>query len=524
MAFDLLNYICPPNGKQYRLFGLGDESCQCFQAQDGWIEFRKNRHMEEFYVTDTIIGRGADTSEISRDGVNPTEKFYIQHTRQPDGSVTYGAPWAKRFMEVGESFHRVCHVIRYHANGTPFEETDPETDLVINAHHPSLTFPRSGITVEDVLELQWGGEEVYYYANGYGLVGWKNLRDGHESFIGVLSATIQEPFPHGIPRPVVGMPTLNVVQGAVVERRARLPVERRGFATSVFFQVQSERVKIRRSAGMRGEPVDQMLNPQDVIEVVAESAAEKDGYVWWKHALGWSAERSTDNREILMKQVDRTSRVSLSRRTELETRVLFEVEPVSLSQTVWTQYFGNTIFAFNLSLDRDPARQKMYYFAQGLHSGIDYGNDALPPVLAGVNGVVKNVFRNSAQYAPNYVLVKVDDLLSIIYGHIHNIPQELVAGSVVQPMTRIGDIAPLGAQNSPHLHLEIRHANKKIINPLLFMPAGMSGAFTGKFASFERHFFRDATWTKWLTPLEQPVLQISSGEPPNLVGPLGARG
>jgi hypothetical protein len=528
MAFDLLNYICPPNGKQYRLFGLGDESCQCFQADDGWIEFRKNKHVEEFYVTDTVIGRGADTSEISRDGVNPTEKFYVQYTRQPDGSLSYGAPWAKRFMDVGESFHRLCHVIHYRADGAIIEESDPETDLVVNAHHPSRTFPQSGITIEDVLELQWGGEEVYFYANGFGLVGWKNLRTGVESFVGVLSATIQPPFPHAIARPRVGMPTIILVEPTKPKRkRERLPVSRRGVTTSIFFQVQGARVKVRRDPGLQGALLDQTLNPGDVIEVEADTATEKDGYVWWKHTLGWSAERTADaapHLEVLMKQVDRTSSIPVSRRREIEPTALFEVAPVSLSETVWLQYFGNTNFAFNLSLDRDPNRQKSYYFAQGLHSGIDYGNDAMPIVLAGVRGVVKNVFRNSAVYAPNYVVVKVDSDLTVIYGHIHNIPQELVEGSIVDPMTKIGEIAPQGAQGSPHLHLEIRHANKKMINPLLFMPAGMSMALTERFANFEKHFHRDPTWTKWLTPLDQPVLELVPRDPPNLIGPLGARG
>jgi GH25 family lysozyme M1 (1,4-beta-N-acetylmuramidase)/murein DD-endopeptidase MepM/ murein hydrolase activator NlpD len=207
MAHDLLQYICPPDGKKYRLFGLGDESCQCVQADDGWIEFRKNRHMEEFYVTDTVIGRGADTSEISRDGVHPTGQFYILYTRRPDGSLTYGAPWAKRLMRVGEEFHRDCRVIRYNADGSIVAQYDDATDLVLNAHHDSRTFAQFGITVKDVLELQWGGEEVYYYGKGYGLVGWENLRTGQGSFIGVVGATISDPFPHDVkPRPRVAHP------------------------------------------------------------------------------------------------------------------------------------------------------------------------------------------------------------------------------------------------------------------------------------------------------------------------------
>ena len=211
VAYDLLQYVCPPGGKKYRLFGLGDESCQCVQANDGWVEFRKNRHMEEFYVTDSVIGRGADTSEISRDGVHPTGQFYILYARRPDGSLTYGAPWAKRLMAVGEKFHRDCHVIRYNnVDGSIVAQYDDASDLVLNAHHDELPFSESGITVKDVLELQWGGEEVYYYGKDYGLVGWKNLRTGQGSFIGAAGATISEPFAHDVkPRPQVGHPQHN---------------------------------------------------------------------------------------------------------------------------------------------------------------------------------------------------------------------------------------------------------------------------------------------------------------------------
>ncbi|RPJ35283.1 MAG: M23 family metallopeptidase [Planctomycetaceae bacterium] len=296
MVFDLLHYICPPSGKQYRLFGLGDENCQCVQASDGWIEFRKNRHMEEFYATDSVIGRGADTSEISRDGVNPTGQFYILYTRRPDGSLIYGAPWIKRLMSVGEKFHRDCRVIRYNANGTIVAEYDDATDIVVNAHHPRLTFPQSGITIEDVLELQWGGEEVYYYANGYGLVGWKNLRTGQGSFVGVLSATSFDPFPHEVkPRPRVAQPAHSVTVISTVSTLIS------SVATTLPEGTNPQQVQVNHRDGLwllgmpgTGSQHIRVMGFKEVVTVFSEPVVPSGRYNWQRVKTargeeGWSA-------------------------------------------------------------------------------------------------------------------------------------------------------------------------------------------------------------------------------------------
>jgi hypothetical protein len=63
-----------------------------------------------------------------------------------------------------------------------------------------------------------------------------------------------------------------------------------------------------------------------------------------------------------------------------------------------------------------------------------------------------------------------------------------------------------------------------IINPLLFMPDAMWLALTEKFSNYDFHFHKDATWTQWLTPLDQPVLRLSRPEDAAIIGPLAARG
>jgi hypothetical protein len=208
--FDLLKYVCPPNGNKYVLGGLGTENCQCTQESNGWILQRKNKHAEEFKVDNEYIYRGADTSEISRDGVNPTGRFYIQYT----GSK-YGAQWAKRFMRVGDSFHRDVRIVFYNYLGDVLHDYNDATDLVVRHHYSSFT-NSAGMTIPDVLEMQWGGEEVYYYGRNFGLVGWKNLRTNQGSNLVTFSANIMTPFPHMHPAPLVPFPNLEVQPPMVI--------------------------------------------------------------------------------------------------------------------------------------------------------------------------------------------------------------------------------------------------------------------------------------------------------------------
>lgn len=198
VTYDLMDYICPPNGKPYVLVGMGYENCQSLLAPDGWIEFRKNRHMEEFRVDANYIYRGADTSEISRDGVTPNGRFYIQYTT--GDFRQYGAPWAKRQMAVGESFVRFCHVIWLDSTGKLITEYDETSTLILE---------KAATSVEGIptLTFRWGGDERYTYGKGYGLIGWQNLKTGAGSHMD-LAATpnIQKPFVHPVVRPRTSPP------------------------------------------------------------------------------------------------------------------------------------------------------------------------------------------------------------------------------------------------------------------------------------------------------------------------------
>ncbi len=210
MAYDLLYYICPPNGKPFLL--SSSENCQSIQRADGWIEFHKNRNLEEFYVTSTVIGRGADTSDLSHDGVHANGTFYIQYTAT---RARYGCAWAARFMGIGDQFQRHAHIAQYnHDTSTPMREYDEASALKLTQHFDTLPMP-NGQVVQDVLEFEWidssgTGQELYYYANGYGLVGFRKLGAGaYTTFFAAPIAAVMTPFPHNnVNRPPVAPPPI----------------------------------------------------------------------------------------------------------------------------------------------------------------------------------------------------------------------------------------------------------------------------------------------------------------------------
>lgn len=59
------------------------------------------------------------------------------------------------------------------------------------------------------------------------------------------------------------------------------------------------KVRIRSSASLRGQHLG-WLNATTEIEVDPNSRTEADGYIWWQHAGGWSAEKSSNGRQVFL--------------------------------------------------------------------------------------------------------------------------------------------------------------------------------------------------------------------------------
>jgi hypothetical protein len=242
-----------------------------------------------------------------------------------------------------------------------------------------------------------------------------------------------------------------------------------------------------------------------LVEIEPDSMQDIGGYIWWKHAAGWSAERTSDGKKVFMGD---PSLPSVDDPPSLDTlpmrNALFVRWPVDLEKVNWVQYFGNTKYAFEHG--KEWGYQK---FAQGMHSGLDLGSNRPEgiPVYAGLYGefVAQDDYGVHVSAGEYYV----------IYQHLIMVPN-FAKGALITPDTPLGEMERL--PGNAHLHLETRYAKQKfIVNPLLLLPEPMCDACLKKFSNFEKYFYKDARWNQWQTPLDQPMI-LRGGA---VIGPLG---
>ena len=247
------------------------------------------------------------------------------------------------------------------------------------------------------------------------------------------------------------------------------------------------------------------LQQGDVLLVAddPERLVEADDYLWLRHGQGWSAVRRLDGRKDFLLNLDALPLLGS----------LLQRFPVTLKEVNWAQYYGNTSFAWKRGRDFSYHR-----YAQGLHSGLDYGcyTDVRPGprVFAAIEGVSDG---RGQKYGPNRLDVRVGPY-RIIYGHLGS-PSNLPRKAPVTPQTVMGRLE----DTLFHLHLEVRYKDSYILNPLLFMPWGMVEEFVGRFplevgygdGRQVMRFMQTDTWDRWLTPLDQPVIRLG-GE---IIGP-----
>lgn len=192
----------PPSGEQYDLvpylvplieFGpLYEVQTQYYNAPlDDWEPGPQQRHQTQrdslpftgFYHTknheweqlsyDTqMIYRSIDTSPGEANGV---PRYYELR----DDLGNKWSEWCLRHMRVGATYYREPFVSFYNKDNCALLTQDRVPSLIkLLSVHDTMTF-FTGITLADVIVLQWQDTngtplESYYYAQGYGLVGWKN--------------------------------------------------------------------------------------------------------------------------------------------------------------------------------------------------------------------------------------------------------------------------------------------------------------------------------------------------------------
>ena len=102
------------------------------------------------------------------------------------------------YWDVGDVYRREPFVVFFRkSNCTVVEDGFQPSWLRFEAYYPAYTF-ESGITLRNVVELSWllqeDGEpiESYFYAEGYGLVGWGSVDRGF-SYVSWLHEPGQRP-------------------------------------------------------------------------------------------------------------------------------------------------------------------------------------------------------------------------------------------------------------------------------------------------------------------------------------------
>lgn len=68
------------------------------------------------------------------------------------------------------------------------------------------------------------------------------------------------------------------------------------------FQVINGPISIRTTPDVNAEKVGELPN-MVTVEIDKNSMTERGGYIWWRHHLGWSAERKADNSKVFMVRV-----------------------------------------------------------------------------------------------------------------------------------------------------------------------------------------------------------------------------
>lgn len=108
-----------------------------------------------------------------------------------------------------------------------------------------------------------------------------------------------------------------------------------------------------------------------------------------------------------------------------------------------------------------------------MHTGIDMPMPIGSPVHATGQGVVHEVSENSG--LGKYVKIKHPATgYTTVYAHLSKIPDGIRRGKKVERGEQIGYSGDSGLSSAPHLHYEVRDANRRAVNPIYFFLPSMT--------------------------------------------------
>jgi murein DD-endopeptidase MepM/ murein hydrolase activator NlpD len=283
---------------------------------------------------------------------------------------------------------------------------------------------------------------------------------------------------------------------------------------------QATKVRNQPSIDPRGTIIITMTRGR-LIEADMSTVTEADGYYWVRHALGWSAIMSIDGKTVFLAEPGTIPGLIYigpdgPRAEELPGyRALVTRLPVNLNDTQWFQYFGNNMYAFMHGKAYGYDR-----YSQALHGGLDFGNSARAgvPVFAGVEGEFIKVEYPSKNNTRTFIK---SGEYTLIYQHITN-AQSFAPGQKIMPDTQLGNIEHRTINGGwDHLHFEVRYMTEWIVNPLLLLTPELYDSLIARFDpakpnqnyakidSSLNFFYKTPSWTKWTTPLDQPMIKLN---------------
>lgn len=258
-------------------------------------------------------------------------------------------------------------------------------------------------------------------------------------------------------------------------------------------------VRIRSEPDLSGNHIS-WIKSGAVVEFNGSSKVTNDGYVWLHHKDGWSAWKNIMGTDVFLVEPGTVPGIVTMTEDGPDVttlpylKTLVRQMPIDINEVDWFQYFGNNVYAYKFGTSWGYDR-----YAQGLHSGLDFGNnDKTLPIYS----VAESKFVRDDRYG---VRLKTGSY-TIIYQHLINTTPYNV-GQAVPVGTKIGDLDM--SDRLKHLHFEIRFKGQWIINPLLMMSDTMVEQITSKFnPSRPIYFYKSGAWNKWQTPLDQPVIKL----------------